>query len=84
MSMPFGLAPKAINELFELTIPKVCLEIPQDVALYIVACSDSQTMPLTIVGHSKALSQKLLEMLNSGKGFSQTELLRIGFEGVNE
>ena len=53
-------------------------------AIYIVACTDSQTMPLTIVGHSTALSQKLLAMMNSGVGFSNSEHIRVDFPGVNE
>ena len=84
MSMPFSLTPKAVGELFELTIPRSNLEIPQDVAIYILACTDSQTMPMTIVGHSKPLSQQLLAMINSGKGFTASEHLRIEFAGVND
>lgn len=82
--MPFSLTPKSVGELFELTIPRASLEIPQDVAIYILACTESQTMPSTIVGQSKPLSQQLFAMINSGKGFSESELLRIEFTGVND
>ena len=84
MTMPFSLTPKPVGEIFELTMPRVCLEVPQDVAIYVLACTDSQTIPLTIVGHTKAISQKLLSMVSSGLGFSTSELLRIEFNGVNE
>ena len=84
MSMPFSLTPKANNELFELIIPRSSLEVPQDIAIYILACTDSQTMPMTIVGHSKALSQQLQAMMNSGKSFSASEHLKIEFTGVND
>ena len=82
--MPFSLTPSAQNELFELTLPRSCLEIAQDVAVYVLACAESQTVPMTIVGHSKALSQQLLAMINSGKSFSQAEHIRIEFTGVND
>ena len=75
--MAFSLTPKSINELFELKIPRSCFEIPQDVAIYVLACTDSQIMPMTIVGQSAPLSQQLLAMINSGKGFSQGEHIKI-------
>ena len=84
MSMSFSLTPKSVGELFELTIPRSSLEIPQDVAIYILACTDSQTMPMTIVGHSKALAQHLFTMMNSGKGFSESNHIQIDFQGVND
>lgn len=82
--MPFTLTPKPVGEMFELMMPRVSLEVPQDMALYVLACTDSQTMPLTIVGHTKAISQKLLAMVSSGQGFSTSELLKVEFTGVNE
>lgn len=82
--MPFSLTPKAINLLFELTIPRSTLEIPQEMAIYVIASTDSQTFPSTIVGHSKSITQLLLQMINSGFGYSQTELVRIEFTGVND
>jgi len=39
-------------------------------------------MPMTIVGPTPALSQKLLGMINSGKGYSTSEQFRIEFVGV--
>lgn len=68
--MPFSLTPKAINLLFELTVPRNSLEVPQEMAIYVLASTDSQIFPNTIVGHSKPITQLLLEMINSGLGYS--------------
>mmetsp|Transcript_18989 Transcript_18989/g.25702 ORF Transcript_18989/g.25702 Transcript_18989/m.25702 type:complete len:80 (-) Transcript_18989:97-336(-) len=76
------MTPKPSSQLFELRMPRLALEVPQEVSLYILACADSQTIPNTIVGASKPLTQQLLEMVNSGKGFSASHLLRIDFNGV--
>ena len=52
--------------------------------MYVLACAESQTVPMTIVGHSKALSQQLLAIINTGKSFSQAEHIKIQFTGVND
>ena len=41
MSLPFSLTPKPSNELFELHMPRTVLEIPQEAALYVLACGES-------------------------------------------
>lgn len=75
------MTPKASGQLFDLKLLRPILDLPQDIALYILAATESSTIPSTIVGSSKPLAQDLLAMINSGRGFSESKQLRIEFDG---
>lgn len=81
ISLPFPMTPKASGQLFDLKLLRPILDLPQDIALYILAATESSTIPSTIVGSSKPLAQDLLAMINSGRGFSESKQLRIEFDG---
>lgn len=81
-AMPFCHSPAAM--VAEFRLPVSCIETKEEAALYIVAQSDSQMTPMTIVGTTGPISAKLGAVNYSGRAGMQAQFFTISFPGAEQ
>ena len=63
---------QAASHVAEFRIPASCLEMAEELELHILAQTDSQLTPMTIVGTSGPISDRLSKHVMSGNSSTKT------------